>query len=121
MVGRLIQIHDTIHTQAAARSAGASAGLLKGGKQRLVLAKVKKLNEQRMVRLMLRSGRCPSFNAHPHTSSPTPPPSKQAATARLSSSAAIGPAVFTPSDQFEHRHLGPSAEDEKAMLQAIGA
>jgi len=52
--------------------------------------------------------------------STAPPHSTRPAQARPASSA-IGAAVFAPTDQFEGRHLGPSLEDEKVMLQAIGA
>ncbi len=33
------------------------------------------------------------------------------------SSARIGASVFAPTDQFEDRHLGPSAAEEVEMLQ----
>lgn len=137
--------------QAAARGGGGSAGLLqRGGSKRVVLAQVSSIPSFRSLRATLYR-RAKQINKHagrggstdstrqihgrplaafparqiPYPPAPPPPPQKKNNQARLSSSAAashkIGAGVFAPSDQFEGRHIGPSLEDEKVMLQTIGA
>lgn len=127
-----MHIHARAHTQAAAR--GGSAGLLqRGGSKRLVLAQVREGCDLScgwiwdgmgpIMHWSLTPLACPSVSIPTLLPHPKPPyttaRTNQATAARLSTK--IGAAVFTPTDQFEDRHIGPSLEDEKVMLQTIGA